>query len=97
MSARTVLIRTDNAGAFTYERPFFGSVRAIYTDPGDLETPDILVTDESAGTTLRTLTGLAAEDFWQPTSPVVVFGLLKVAVTGGGDTKSGRIRFLTES
>jgi hypothetical protein len=97
MSSRTVLIETDASGEFTSERPFFGSIRAIYSDPGELETPDIVITDEAAGTTVHSLSGLATEDFWQPASPVVVFGTLKVAVTGGGNTKTGRVRFLTES
>lgn len=97
MSSKTVSIRTDAAGAFTYERPFFGEIRAIYTDPDTLETPDIVITDPVHGTTIRTMTGLSAEDFYQPGAPIAVFGTLKVAVTGGGDTKHGRVRFLLET
>jgi hypothetical protein len=97
MSSRTVLVRTDGSGDFTYERPFFGSIRAISVDIGDLATPDIEVSDAVSGTTVRTLSALAVDDYWQAGTPVVVFGTLRVVVTGGGATKSGRIRILTET
>lgn len=97
MSTRTVLIQTDTLGAFTYERPLFGTIKAILTDPETLETPDVLITDDVTSTTIRTLTGLAAPDYWQPGAPVAVFGTLRIAVTGGGNAKHGRIRFLLET
>ena len=97
MSTRTILITTDAAGAFTYERPFFGAVVAAKTDVGDLDTPNIVISDPDSGVTLRTLTGISADDFWQPSAPIAVYGTLRVAVTGGGDTKHGSVRFLTET
>ncbi len=97
MSSTTVLVSTDPSGAFTYERPFFGAIIAVATDIGDLETPTIVISDPVAGTTIRTMTSLAADDFWQPGNQVAVFGTLRVAVTGAGDTKHGSVRFLTET
>jgi hypothetical protein len=97
MSSRTVLIDTDAAGDYTYERPCFGLILAVLTDVGDLDTPNIVISDSVSATTIRTLTGLAADDYWQPATPVAVFGTLRVAVTDGGDTKHGRVRFLLET
>jgi hypothetical protein len=97
MSSRTILIETDAVGAFSYEEPLFCSVVAVKTVVGDLDTPDIVISDGETGDVLRTLTALAANDYWQPGNPIAVFGLLHVDVTGGGDTKHGRIRFLLET
>ena len=94
MSSQTILIDTDPSGGFIYERPLFAEVLAIRTNVGDLETPNIVISDPDAGT-LRTLTGLSADDLWQPGTGIVVFGTLRVVVTGGGDTKHGSIRLLT--
>lgn len=97
MSRFTVLIETDSAGAASSDRPFFGLVRAIHTDPGDMDTPNVVISDPVGGTTLRTLTGMTTDDYWQPPDPIAVFGTLRVAVTGGGDTKHGRVRLMTET
>ena len=97
MSSTTVLVNTDALGAFTYERPFFGAIVAVATDIGDLDTPTIVISDPISGTTIRTLTALSANDYWQPVGEVAVFGKLRVAVTGAGDTKHGSVRFLTQT
>jgi predicted RNA methylase len=112
MSDKTVLIRTDADGDFTYVGDLFAAVKAIAIDVGDLSTPDITIEDAASGATLLALTGMAssayhvlaveADDstgaaetgaFVAP----VCFGRLEVTVTGGGDTKTGSIRFLLES
>jgi hypothetical protein len=40
---------------------------------------------------------MSAIDYWQPGSPVAVFGTLRVAVSSGGDTKTGSVRLLVET
>jgi hypothetical protein len=97
MSSRTVLIRTDPAGDFAYERPMFGAIVAVKTDPGDMDTPTIVISDPASGATIRTMTAMSAIDYWQPGSPVAVFGTLRVAVSSGGDTKTGSVRLLVET
>ena len=97
MSSRTVLIATSPDGSYSYERPMFGVIGGVATLIGDLDTPTIVISDPVSGTTIRTMTSLAADDFWQPGTPVMVFGTLRVDVTGGGDTKHGSIRFQVET
>lgn len=97
MATRVILIDTDPSGAFIYERPCFGLILATVVDIGDLDAPDIVISDVDTGATIRTLTGLVANDYWQPGSPVAVFGTLRVEVTGGGDTKHGSVRILLET
>jgi len=97
MSHRTVLLETDSLGSVTVDRPFFGLVRAIHTDPGDMDTPNIVVSDPVVGTTLRTNLAMTTDDYYQPPDPLAVFGVLRVAVTSGGDTKHGRVRLMVET
>jgi len=97
VSTRTILIRTDAAGAFTYERPMFGTISMIETVVDELDTPNIVISSVEDGAVLRTLTALATDDWYQPSSPLAVFGTLRVAVTGGGDTKTGRVRMVVQT
>lgn len=98
MSTRTVLIETDPAGAFTYERPLFGAIISVGFFKGDLDdATDIVLSDPISGTTIRTQSNITTDEFWQPGNPVAVYGTLKVEVTSGGDTKHGRVRLLLET
>lgn len=108
---RNVAIKTDGAGAATVDIAFRGPVRAIRVEVGDLSTPDFEITDEPAGTNILTVAGVAADANYYPqvattdpadgtagddfTSPVV-FGKLRIAVTGGGASKSGLVRIVGE-
>jgi hypothetical protein len=92
MSVKTIKVVTAVDGSFTWELPFKGTVRAVEVDTGDLSTPDIAITDGIYGTSVYTATGLASDAV--AAMEVKVMGTLKVAVTGGGDTKSGRINLL---
>ncbi len=97
MSTRTVLIETDPAGDFEWQEPLFGAIIAIRTEIGDLDAPTIVISDPEAGNTVRTMTSLATDDFWQPGNPIAVFGTLRVTVSGAGDTRHGNVRFLLET
>lgn len=74
--------------------------------PNALSTPDVDVTDDTYSLTVLSVDGVAADTVYQPTAALgdtdgtssasavgalAVMGVLKVAVTGGGDTKRGRI------
>lgn len=111
MSTKTIFIRTDGAGAFTYERNFKGVIHALEFQIGDLSTPDIDVTDDTYSFSLLSVNGVAADTVYLPSDflqadtgsdvespattksavPAIVMGVLKVAVTGGGDTKRGKL------
>lgn len=87
-------------------------VRCIDFELGDLSTPDIDITDEPTGTVLLSVNGVAADTRYIPTilgtddagADVVgagmafpVMGAIQVEVTGGGDTKTGRLVILLET
>jgi hypothetical protein len=109
MSLKTITVETDAAGEFTYERRLAGIIKAIAIDIGDLETPDIVITDGVWDTEILSLTALAADGVFQVVAPAqdedgvviadayvapAIFGTLKIEVTGGGANKTGTIRLI---
>jgi hypothetical protein len=92
MSVRIIPIHSATDGSFSYERDFKGTVRALEVIVGTLDTPDIAITDGIYGTSVYSGSGLSADTLATP--DVVVMGTLKVAVTGAGATKRGRINLL---
>lgn len=108
---KTIFIRTDGTGAYTWERNFPAQILAIEVKVGDLSTPDIDITDDTYGTSFLSVNGLAADAVYFPggnlmndagsalqagtsidsNAQAVCMGVLKVVVTGAGDTKKGRI------
>jgi hypothetical protein len=112
VSSRTVYVSTDTGGDFEWERALFGVVRGISVEIGTLTTPDIAITDDTWGTSLLSVTGLAADAVYRPSAPLqaaagtdiadssapaTVMGRIKVAVSGGGSQKTGRIHLLLET
>jgi hypothetical protein len=110
---KTIFIRTDGTGAYTWERNFQAVILGIEVQLGDLSTPDIDITDDTYSTSFLSVDGLAADAAYFPgnwleadtgsplednstqmAGPAVCMGVLKVVVTGGGDTKRGRIVIL---
>lgn len=86
-------------------------LHGIRIELGTLDTPDITITEEPIGTTILAVTGLAADGDYTPlveghddagdaivgsAAPVNVYGRLEIATSGGGDTKTGVVRFLVE-
>src|SRR5687768_11183069 len=74
-----------------------------------LSTPDVDITDDTYALTVLAVNAVAANTVYQPTAALgdtdgsastdafgglAVMGVLKVAVTGAGDTKRGRINIL---
>ena len=96
MSTKEIRVRTASDGTYTYERDFRGVVRAVEVLLGDLSTPDVAVTDGTYGTSVYSGSALAV-DTKSGLLNVVVMGTLKVAVTGGGDTKKGWVNVLVET
>lgn len=96
MSRHVVHVTTDGSGAFTWEQSMFAGVRAVVLDLGTLVAPDIEITDGTYGTEVLSLTD-AITDVYQLDPPVAVAGMLRIAVTDGGVSKAGRIRFLLET
>jgi hypothetical protein len=106
---KIVTVETDADGEFTYERRMAGQVLGIAIDLGDLDTPDIAISDGVWDTEILSVTGLAADGIYEPlvqaqdtdgadiidvyTQPVI-FGSLKIEVTGGGANKTGTIRLV---
>lgn len=82
-------MRTGADGTFTYERLLRAEVRAVEVQLGTLTTPDLDITDDTYGTSLVSDTAIATDSVYFPAA--VCMGVLKVQVTDGGDTKSGRI------
>jgi len=118
MSVKTVSIRTNPSGAYTWTRAFTGTIRAIEIQIGDLSTPDIAITEEDYEDDILVLTGVAASAVHFPSrfleaadgtntalvgtamkgaTAFPVLGTLQVAVTGAGDTKTGKIRILYDA
>lgn len=114
MSVRSISIRTDASGAYTYTRAFKGVIHGIEVLVGDLSTPDVDITDDDYSLTFLSVNGVAADTIYFPSeflqdnagtdvevttstkaaTAAICMGTLKVAVTGGGDTKRGRINIL---
>lgn len=108
---KTIFVRTDGAGAFSWERNFQHVILGIEVQLGDLSTPDIDITDDTYSATFLSVNGLAADAAYFPganltnsagtalqagtsidsNGPAVCMGVLKVVVSGGGDTKKGKI------
>lgn len=71
MSTRTIVIRTDADGEFTYERAFTGSINAIeYKNDADeglaLSTPDIDVSDGVYELSILSVDAVASDTVYQP-------------------------------
>lgn len=99
MSSRTVYIRTETDGTYTYDRPTTASIRGVAVELDTLTTPDITISDGVYGDLVLELVGLGADTLYAPdtfTTPVVM-GSLKVEVTGGGSETHGRVHFLLET
>lgn len=109
MSIRVITVTTDADGEFTLERRLAGIVKGIAIDVGDLDTPDIDISDGVWDTVILSVDGLAADAIYQPVIaangtngvtiadtylPPPIFGSLKIEVTGGGANKTGTIRVL---
>lgn len=112
MALKTIIIRTDSGGDFTYERAFRGVIRALELQLGDLSTPDIDVTDDTYAKSFLSVNGVAADTVYFPSqfleaadgttaalvgtgmkgaAAAVCMGVLKVVVSGGGDTRRGHL------
>lgn len=109
MSIRLITVTTDADGEYTLERRLAGVVKAIAVDLGDLDTPDVAISDGVWDTEILTLAALAADAIYYPLAqahdedgaditgafvPVAIVGSLKIEVTGGGANKTGYIRVL---
>lgn len=109
MSTKIVTLETDADGEFTYERRLAAVVKGIAIDVGDLETPDIAISDGVWDTEILTVTGLAADTIYYPRvaavdtdgvaiadtyAEPVIFGSLKIEITGGGANKTGTLRLV---
>lgn len=109
MSTKIVSLETDVDGVFTYERRLSGVVKGIAISLGDLDTPDVAISDGVWGTEILTVTELAADTAYQPVveavdldgaaiadvyAEPVIFGSLKIAVTNGGANKTGTLRLV---
>lgn len=86
-------------------------LRGIRIELGTLSTPDITVKEQPANKTILAVVGLAADGDYTPLvegcdnagAPIVgsavppnIYGRLEIATAGGGNTKTGLVRFLVE-
>jgi hypothetical protein len=101
MSTKTILISTDAAGAFSYERPFFGLIEAAQFQIGDLDTATMLITVSDAVRDYQFIQlgfgEILADAYYQPVQPFPVYGTLLVTVVNGGDTKHASVRMMTQT
>jgi hypothetical protein len=67
-SVKTITIRTNVSGAYSWERYFTGVIDAIELEIGDLSTPDFDVTDETHTLTLVSVNGVAATTVYYPST-----------------------------
>lgn len=108
---QSVPIVTDGTGVASADVRIGGGIlHCVALELGTLSTPDIALTDEPAGIALLTVAGVAADTRWnlgtlaqKPDGTnsttyvrVPVMGRIHVAVTGGGNVKTGRLVFLIE-
>jgi hypothetical protein len=111
MGIRRIAVTTDSAGDFTRTVHLYGTLVAVRIQVGDLSTPDVTITDDLREVDVLTVTGVAADTFYQLSAqlqgddgadltgafgPVAIWGSLTVTVAGGGDTKSGTITCITD-
>ena len=103
-------LKTDGSGDAVAQTNFYGELLAVDVAIGDMTTPDIDITEEPAGTSVLSVTGLAADTRYLPAAESadtdgsalgsyahpVILGKLQVAVSGGGATKSGTVRLLVD-
>jgi hypothetical protein len=68
MSQKSVFVRTDASGDFSWERSFKGTIRAIEFQIGDLSTPDIDVTDDTYSLSLLSVNGVSASTVYYPST-----------------------------
>lgn len=104
-SIRYLRLTTNSSGAITKSVGVRGQLVAVKFDAGDLSTPDLDITDEPDGTNLLSINSAATAIYYlqaQTADPAdgtagdtyvspVVFGHVEVAITGGGDTKTGYV------
>ncbi len=110
--AKTVPINTNASGDATATVRAGGCrLHAIDVALGDLDTPDITITEEPQGTSILGLTGLAVSGRYLPVvvgqddagadvsgsavAPVILTRI-QVVVAGGGNKKSGELTLLLE-
>lgn len=111
---KTIFLRTDSSGDYTWERSFKGAIHALEFQIGDLSTPDIDVTDDTYSVTFLSVNGVSSDTVYPIATakvastgsaidalstgdtvgvygPAICMGVLKVVISGGGDTKRGRL------
>ena len=78
---KTIFIRTDASGDFTWERNFQQVIHAFELQLGDLSTPDIDITDDTYSQTFLSVNGVAADTAYYPAT--------KLQTSGGADFDIG--------
>lgn len=104
---RTVNVMTSAGGAFEQTVAYRGQLIAVKVEVGDLDTPDIAISDDDRN--LLTVAALAADAIYHLQAATAdpadgtagdsfvapaVFGGVTVSVTGGGATKTGKVKLL---
>jgi hypothetical protein len=108
---RELPVETASDGTATLDLRARGRLLAVELDLGTLDPVTVIVTDEPSGRAILEVDAIAADGRWYPSVPLsaaedgsdlgehtqpVVTGHLHVAVTDGGDTKAGTIRFVMD-
>ena len=78
---KTIFVRTDGSGAFSWERNFQHVILGIEVQVGDLSTPDIDITDDTYSQTFLSVNGVASDTAYYPAT--------KLQNSGGTDLDIG--------
>jgi hypothetical protein len=111
LAKQSVPIVTNSSGVASATVRGAMVIRCVDLELGTLSTPDISITDEPTGTVMLSVTGVATDKRYIPAIlgtdssganvagaalPFPVATRLQIDVTGGGDTKTGRLVLLYE-
>lgn len=108
---KVVSITTDGTGVGSVDVRLYGRIVGLGIRLGTLSTPDFTISDYLTATTIYAAAGVAADKHVQPRllvqdaagadiadayDEVVITGVLRIAVTGGGATKTGQVVIVYE-
>lgn len=111
VQGKVVPVVTASDGSFSATVRGECVLRAVELTLGTLSTPDLSITSEPAGTVILAEAGIATDKLYFPTAvaqdadgadiagsyvPFAVPNRLEIAISGGGDTKTGSIKLIYE-
>lgn len=83
MNVRRVDITTAADGSFSQDVRVPGEILGVFVDLGDLDTPDVTITDKLTGADIINVDALAADGIYQPRKVAVSTAGVALAAAAG--------------